>query len=68
MGRRFSPNPMCKGPQTCSVCGVKILPAIGGDRVLFSVGPPGTRALLWQKVCRHVDKPACINQDPSLRS
>ena len=41
-------------PQTCPVCGVKILVGmVGGDRVLFSVGPPGTR----------VEKPGCINKD-----
>lgn len=50
-------------PQVCPVCGVKILPAIGGDRVLFSAGPPGTRAKLWARVCQFVDKPACINRD-----
>lgn len=49
--------------QVCPVCGVKIIKIIGGDRVLFSVGPPGTRADLWAKVCRYADKPACINKE-----
>lgn len=48
--------------QTCPVCGVKIIKMVGGDRVLFSVGAPGTRAALWQKVCRHTQNPACINR------
>jgi hypothetical protein len=49
--------------ETCSVCGVKILVGIvGGDRVLYSVGPPATRAQLYGRVCRHVDKPGCINR------
>lgn len=51
------------GPQVCPVCGVKILKVIGGDRVLFSAGPPGTRDILWSRVCRHTDKPGCINRD-----
>jgi hypothetical protein len=50
-------------PRTCPVCGVKIVPMIGGDRVLFAVGPPGTRATLWQRVCRHTDKAGCINPE-----
>lgn len=48
--------------QTCSVCGVKIIKMVGGDRVLFSVGAPGTRDTLWQKVCRHTKNLACINR------
>ncbi|MGF1513266.1 MAG: hypothetical protein ACFB5Z_06170 [Elainellaceae cyanobacterium] len=56
---------MTENLQTCSVCGAKILAMIGGDRVLFSVGPPGTRQTLWKKVCQHVDNPRCINKDPS---
>jgi hypothetical protein len=48
--------------KVCPVCGVKILPIIGGDRVLFSSGPPGTRETLWNKVCQYAQKPACINQ------
>lgn len=53
--------------QSCPVCGVKIVSMIGGDRVLFSVGPPGTRAVLWQRVCKHANKPGCINLDGSAR-
>lgn len=51
-----------QGPSTCPVCGVKIIPAIGGDRVIFSAGPPGTRQTLWAKVCRYTEKAGCINQ------
>jgi hypothetical protein len=36
---------------------------VGGDRVLFSVGPPGTRVKLYARVCRYVEKPGCINKD-----
>lgn len=51
-------------PQTCSVCGVKILVGIvGGDRVLFAAGPPGNRARLYARVCRYVDKAGCINKN-----
>jgi hypothetical protein len=49
--------------QVCPVCGVKIIKLIGGDRVLFTVGAPGTRESLWKKVCQYTDKPACINKD-----
>lgn len=49
--------------QVCPVCGVKILKIIGGDRVLFSVGSPGTRATLWTRVCQYTDKAGCINRD-----
>ncbi|MBW4468008.1 MAG: hypothetical protein KME07_21495 [Pegethrix bostrychoides GSE-TBD4-15B] len=49
--------------QVCPICGVKILKIIGGDRVLFSAGPPGTRAILWQRVCQHTQKAGCINAD-----
>jgi hypothetical protein len=49
--------------QTCPVCGVTILPQIGGDRVVFAVGPAGTRAKLWARVCQFAKKPECINQD-----
>nr|WP_228040531.1 hypothetical protein [Nodosilinea sp. LEGE 07088] len=56
-------------PQTCPVCGVKILVGCaGGDRVLFSVGPPGTRLKLYARVCRHIDKPGCINQNGGNQS
>jgi hypothetical protein len=51
------------GMQTCPVCGVKIIKIIGGDKVLFSSGPPGTRATLWAKVCQYAQKPGCINQN-----
>ncbi len=55
--------------QTCPVCGVKILVGlVGGDRVLFSAGPPGTRARLYARVCRYVDKPSCINKDGGTQS
>ncbi len=47
--------------ESCPVCQVKI---VGGDRVLFSSGPPGTRAKLWARVCQYVQKQGCINQDP----
>ncbi|MCU0526539.1 MAG: hypothetical protein MUF72_17130 [Elainella sp. Prado103] len=50
-------------PQVCPVCGVKILKMIGGDRVLFAAGPPGTRAVLWQRVCQYAQKAGCINPD-----
>ena len=46
--------------QTCPVCGVKI---VGGDKVIFSSGPMGTRARLWARVCNYAKKPGCINQD-----
>lgn len=49
--------------ESCSVCSVKILVGVvGGDRVMFSAGPPGTRAKLYERVCRHVDKAGCINR------
>lgn len=55
--------------ETCPVCGVKILAGIvGGDRVLFSAGPPGTRAKLYARVCRYVDKPGCINKEGGSQS
>ncbi len=49
-------------PQVCPICSVKILKLVGGDRVLFSAGPPGTREILWQRVCQYTQKPGCINQ------
>lgn len=49
--------------QTCPVCGVKILKIVGGDRVLFSFGPPGTREMLWSRVCQYAQKPGCINRE-----
>jgi len=49
--------------QTCPVCGVKIMVGIvGGDRVLFFAGPPGSRSKLYARVCRYVDKSGCINR------
>ncbi|MCU0570568.1 MAG: hypothetical protein MUF49_28835 [Oculatellaceae cyanobacterium Prado106] len=52
------------GMQVCPVCQVKIVKVIGGDRVIFSVGPAGTREILWKKVCQHVQKAGCINKQP----
>ncbi|WP_421656935.1 hypothetical protein [Leptothermofonsia sp. ETS-13] len=52
--------------QVCPICKVKIIKMVGGDRVLFSMGPPGTRATLWAKVCRFTDKPGCINRDAGV--
>ncbi len=51
------------GVQVCPTCKVKIIKMIGGDRVLFSTGAPGTRAVLWARVCQYAKTPACINQD-----
>jgi hypothetical protein len=51
------------GTQVCPVCGVKILKVIGGDRVLFSVGAPGSREDLWKRVCQYAQKPGCINKE-----
>ncbi len=53
--------------QVCPACGVKI--AKGGieDRVIFSSGLPGTRSMLWARVCQYAKKPGCINRDPALR-
>ncbi|WP_293065566.1 MULTISPECIES: hypothetical protein [unclassified Moorena] len=51
--------------QVCPICGVRIIP--GGqveDRVIFKVGPVGTRAILYQRVCQYVQKPGCINKNP----
>ncbi|HEY9657592.1 MAG TPA: hypothetical protein V6C65_03945 [Allocoleopsis sp.] len=56
------------GTQVCPVCSVKIVKMVGGDRVLFSVGAPGTRAILWSRVCRYTDKPGCINRDQGAGS
>jgi hypothetical protein len=49
--------------QVCPVCSVKIIKAIGGDKVLFSAGPPGTRATLWARVCQYTRKTGCINKN-----
>ncbi|MGF1479690.1 MAG: hypothetical protein ACFB4I_09385 [Cyanophyceae cyanobacterium] len=49
--------------EVCPVCGVKIVKMLGGDKVLFSAGPPGDRAKLWTRVCSYAQKPGCINKD-----
>ena len=55
--------------ETCPVCGVKIMVGIvGGDRVQFSAGPPGTRAKLYARVCRYANNPRCINQQTDSAS
>lgn len=46
--------------QKCPVCGVEITDQ---KTVLFSYGPPGTRARLWARVCQFTKRPGCINQD-----
>ncbi|WP_448599260.1 hypothetical protein [Thermoleptolyngbya sp.] len=52
------------GLKVCPACGVKIAPGgITGDRVLFSAGPPGTRATLWTRVCQYAKRPGCINKE-----
>jgi hypothetical protein len=48
--------------QVCPICGVKIIKMVGGDRVLFSFGSPGTREVLWTRVCQYTQKPGCINK------
>ncbi|MGF1493679.1 MAG: hypothetical protein ACFBSC_14730 [Microcoleaceae cyanobacterium] len=53
-------------PQVCQVCGVKIVKAIGGDQVIFSAGPPGTRAKLAARVCQFTSDNRCLNKDPGL--
>jgi hypothetical protein len=54
--------------KVCSVCQVKIVASLGGDKVNFSVGPQGSRTVLWQRVCQHVKRPGCINTNPSTDS
>ena len=49
--------------ESCPVCGVKILKMVGGDKALFSVGPPATRSTLWTRVCQYAQKPGCINKN-----
>ncbi|MEB3292039.1 MAG: hypothetical protein VKJ24_02650 [Synechococcales bacterium] len=49
--------------QVCSVCGVKILKIIGGDRVIFATGAHSTRDVLYQRVCQHTEKNGCINKN-----
>ena len=46
--------------ETCPKCGVRIE---NNAKVLFSAGPPGTRARLWARVCNYVQDPTCINQN-----
>ncbi|MDJ1182625.1 hypothetical protein [Roseofilum casamattae] len=53
--------------EVCGVCGVKIEKMLGGDRVLFAYGKPGTREILWQRVCKHVQKEDCLNKDGSAQ-
>lgn len=49
--------------QTCPICSVKIIVGTaGGDHVVFSSGPQGTRAKLWARVCQFNKKPGCINE------
>lgn len=49
--------------QTCPICKVTIVDGgIGGDRVIFSTGPQGTRAKLWARVCQYNKKSGCINE------
>ncbi|MGG6296043.1 hypothetical protein ACQ4M4_16770 [Leptolyngbya sp. AN02str] len=57
------------GMQTCPLCKVKIIAGgVLGDRVIFSMGPPGTRTSLWNKVCKFTERPGCINRDPSAKT
>ncbi len=49
-----------KNIQVCPACGVKI---VGGDKVLFSVGAPGTRSRLYARVCQYAKKAGCINRN-----
>ncbi|MFN5193487.1 MAG: hypothetical protein ACK5E6_03545 [Cyanobacteriota bacterium] len=55
----------------CNLCLVEIEGQVGGDRVHFSMGAPGSRAKLWARVCQYLRTPEqcgqCINQDPGLR-
>ena len=46
--------------EICPVCGVKIE---NGEKVLFSVGEPGTRSRLYARVCQFAKKPGCINKN-----
>jgi hypothetical protein len=54
--------------KVCEVCQVKIVGVLGGDRVNFAFGPAGTRTILWQRVCQYVQRPGCINTNPSTDS
>ncbi len=55
--------PSAAAEKICAVCGVKIIAQAGGDRIVFSAGPEGTRAKLWARVCQFVNKPDCLNRD-----
>lgn len=46
--------------KTCPACEVVINE---DDQVLFSYGPPGSRAKLYARVCQYAKKPGCINRD-----
>lgn len=49
--------------QTCPICSVSIaVGAPGGDRVIFSSGPQGSRAKLWARVCQFNKKSGCLNE------
>lgn len=52
--------------EVCPVCNVTIIKGPRQDQVLFSVGPPGTRAQLWAKVCQYSQKPNCINKNKDV--
>lgn len=49
--------------EVCPACNVTIIKGPGEDKVLFSAGVPGTRAMLWARVCQYSQKPGCINKD-----
>lgn len=49
--------------EVCPACNVTIIKGPRADKVLFSAGPPGTRAMLWARVCQYSQKPGCINKD-----
>lgn len=55
-------EPISNSPHTevCPVCGVVIE---NKAKVIFSAGPPGTRARLWARVCNFVQSSGCINQN-----
>lgn len=50
----------CPNKEICPVCGVEIE---NKSKVNFSVGPSGTRAKLWARVCRFHSHDGCINRD-----
>ncbi|MDG2329315.1 MAG: hypothetical protein P8L48_04515 [Synechococcus sp. cluster2_bin.44] len=64
-----SPTPV---RQRCEQCGVQIESSVGiSDKVVFSIGPSGTRSKLWSRVCQYhkttEQRSKCINQDSELR-